>query len=332
MVVEMAYRQGCLMVSHSSLDSWPKRSLNIPFSSFFTRPIGEAVSVQFWDEEWLGTFKLADVYPRLYALESMKDCNIFDRLLKLSGHLSSAWNWRRSIRNVCYGKSSHLREYSRPDGARALLVPERYKTDALVSSWGCPKTKLRRKDEKRDIPLVSDEILGTQSREFGRTSSLRVVPVRLPEHSPERLPEISPAMFRWPFGYLRHHVPPVSCDQLLGLSYGLFFLHVRFVLLSFILFTFPFSLHHMSSGSQTVGDVVVPKFDMHVYTFVLTSDEVKNLVAEYAIPLDLHPCFPPSGLTMNRLSADKIDAMPWRHQDSSVADPAPISVRAEDIR
>ncbi|GJY50572.1 hypothetical protein Tco_0441419 [Tanacetum coccineum] len=62
----------------------------------------------------------------------------------------------------------------------------------------------------------------------------------------------------------------------------------------------------MSSGSQTVGDAVVPKFDMHVYTSVLTSDEVKSLVAEYAIPSDLHPCVPPSGLTMNRLPIDKI--------------------------
>nr|GEV18457.1 hypothetical protein [Tanacetum cinerariifolium] len=149
----------------------------------------------------------------------------------------------------------------------------------------------------------------------------------------------------------------------------------------------------MSFGSQTVGDAVILKFDMHVYTSVLTSDEVKNIVAEYAIPLDLHPCIPPSGLTMNRLSADKIciydqylelsgvrvsfstfllsvikhfcghwfsferrsgkrsqgkifnefctslkhwkdrfflidrraipDAMPWRHQDSSMTDPAP---------
>ncbi|GKB40474.1 RNA-directed DNA polymerase, eukaryota [Tanacetum coccineum] len=31
--------------------------------------------------------------------KSMKDCNVSDRLLKLSGHLSTAWNWRRSIRN-----------------------------------------------------------------------------------------------------------------------------------------------------------------------------------------------------------------------------------------
>ncbi|GKD51906.1 hypothetical protein Tco_1280882 [Tanacetum coccineum] len=153
----------------------------------------------------------------------------------------------------------------------------------------------------------------------------------------------------------------------------------------------------MSSGSQTVVDAVVLKFDMHVYTFVLTFDEVKNLVSEYAIPLDLHPCVPPYGLTMNRLPADKIGiydqylelsgvrvpfstfllgvikhfrvdisqlvplglnrvtmfeiycrsleidpsvnllscysgAMPWRHQDSSVADPALTGVRAEDIR
>ncbi|GKG55350.1 hypothetical protein Tco_0571990, partial [Tanacetum coccineum] len=27
-----------------------------------------------------------------------------------------------------------------------------YKTDALASSWGCPKTKLRREDEQKDIP------------------------------------------------------------------------------------------------------------------------------------------------------------------------------------
>nr|GFC35421.1 hypothetical protein [Tanacetum cinerariifolium] len=104
----------------------------------------------------------------------------------------------------------------------------------------------------------------------------------------------------------------------------------------------------MSFGSQSVGDAVVPKFDMHIYTLVLTADEVKSLVEEYVVPLDQHPCVPPSGLTMNRLSAGKIgvydqylemsgvkeisDAMPWRHHDSSVADPSPIRVRAEDNR
>nr|GEV32942.1 hypothetical protein [Tanacetum cinerariifolium] len=62
----------------------------------------------------------------------------------------------------------------------------------------------------------------------------------------------------------------------------------------------------MSSRSQNVGGAVILKFDMHVYTSILTFDEVKSLVAEYAIPLDLHPCVPPSGQTMNRLPVDKI--------------------------
>ncbi|GJU88216.1 hypothetical protein Tco_1300639 [Tanacetum coccineum] len=62
----------------------------------------------------------------------------------------------------------------------------------------------------------------------------------------------------------------------------------------------------MSSGSQTTSDAVISKFDIHVYTFFPTFDEVNNLFAEYVIPLDLHPCVPPSGQTMNRLPVDKI--------------------------
>ncbi|GKA56030.1 hypothetical protein Tco_0755102 [Tanacetum coccineum] len=49
---------------------------------------------------------------------------------------------------------------------------------------------------------VSDEILGTQSRESRRTSSLCVVPGYLPEALPENLSEMSSDD---PFGYLRRH-------------------------------------------------------------------------------------------------------------------------------
>nr|GEY80097.1 mono-/di-acylglycerol lipase, lipase, class 3 [Tanacetum cinerariifolium] len=135
---------------------------------------------------------------------------------------------------------------------------------------------------------VPDAILWTQSREFRR-----LAPVSLPEDLPEILSEIS---FGASFEHPRRHVPPVLCDQLL----------VRFVPLPFILLTFPFPPYYMSSRPQTADDAIVPKFDMHVYTFVLTPDEVTNLVAEYAIPSDLHPCVLPSDLTMNRLPVDKI--------------------------
>nr|GEY12934.1 hypothetical protein [Tanacetum cinerariifolium] len=47
--------------------------------------------------------------------------------------------------------------------------------------------------------------------------------------------------------------------------------------------------------------VVFPKFDMHVYTSELTSSELKAAVADYLIPMDLHPRLPPPGMTMDRL-------------------------------
>nr|GEV72906.1 hypothetical protein [Tanacetum cinerariifolium] len=165
---------------------------------------------------------------------------------------------------------------------------------------------------------VSDEILGTQSREFRRTSSLCVVLILLPEVSPEHLSEMSSGdlsaelvacmLFRYDFRKYHRNTfrrclpvafwvpssswPPVSCDQLL----------------------------------------------------------------EYAIPLDLHPCVPLSVLTMSRLSADKIGlnglAMfeiyyfsleinpsinlfcafyKINKQDSSVVDPPPTGIQTEDI-
>nr|GEZ11433.1 hypothetical protein [Tanacetum cinerariifolium] len=49
--------------------------------------------------------------------------------------------------------------------------------------------------------------------------------------------------------------------------------------------------------------VVLPKFDMHIYTSELTPLELKAVVSEYCIPLDLHPRLPHPGMTMNRLSS-----------------------------
>nr|GEV43640.1 putative reverse transcriptase domain-containing protein [Tanacetum cinerariifolium] len=47
--------------------------------------------------------------------------------------------------------------------------------------------------------------------------------------------------------------------------------------------------------------VVLPKFDIHIYTSELTSLELKKVVEEYCIPLDLHPRLPHPDMTMNRL-------------------------------
>nr|GEU66415.1 retrovirus-related Pol polyprotein from transposon TNT 1-94 [Tanacetum cinerariifolium] len=53
--------------------------------------------------------------------------------------------------------------------------------------------------------------------------------------------------------------------------------------------------------------VVLPKFDMHIYTSELTSSELETAIKEYYIPADLHPRLPPSGMTMNRLPSSLAD-------------------------
>ncbi|GKA88637.1 hypothetical protein Tco_0810401 [Tanacetum coccineum] len=94
--------------------------------------------------------------------------------------------------------------------ARALQVPEIYETNALASSWGCPKTKLRQHEVLSYIYYscqVSDEILGTQSHEFKRTSSLCVVLAYLSEALLENLSEM---LSDDPFGYLRRHTTAIN--------------------------------------------------------------------------------------------------------------------------
>ncbi|GJS20057.1 hypothetical protein Tco_0448689 [Tanacetum coccineum] len=84
---------------------------------------------------------------------------------------------------------------------------------------------------------------------------------------------------------------------------------------------------------------VLPKFNMHLYQSSVTKTHVKWLVKCYKIPEDLHPRVVPEGMTMDAIPYDSIGlylkemkdrrattiAMPWRHHDSSVADPFPKS-------
>ncbi|GJW49527.1 hypothetical protein Tco_0090878 [Tanacetum coccineum] len=62
----------------------------------------------------------------------------------------------------------------------------------------------------------------------------------------------------------------------------------------------------MSEESGVVDVVVVPKFDMQCHESLMTAKDVKNLVRKYNVPLDLHPCAPTEGWTMDQLPEDHI--------------------------
>ncbi|GJW13785.1 hypothetical protein Tco_0017918 [Tanacetum coccineum] len=50
---------------------------------------------------------------------------------------------------------------------------------------------------------------------------------------------------------------------------------------------------HGEMAPESSHAVVLPKFDMHIYTLILTSGELKYAIVEYCIPGDLHLRLPP---------------------------------------
>ncbi|GJR56643.1 hypothetical protein Tco_1407164 [Tanacetum coccineum] len=51
---------------------------------------------------------------------------------------------------------------------------------------------------------------------------------------------------------------------------------------------------------------IVPKFDMPYHVFTMSPKDVKSLAKQYSIPLDLHPCAPVKGWTMDKLLEEVI--------------------------
>ena len=61
---------------------------------------------------------------------------------------------------------------------------------------------------------------------------------------------------------------------------------------------------NVASSSGAVE--VIPKFDMHIYTSVMSEGDVREAARVYGIPEDLHPRLPPPGMTMERVPRNAI--------------------------
>nr|GEV91762.1 RNA-directed DNA polymerase, eukaryota, reverse transcriptase zinc-binding domain protein [Tanacetum cinerariifolium] len=162
-------------------------SLNISFSSFFTRSIGEGVLVKFWDEEWLGTFKLADVYPRLYALQEKEEMESLASLLE-GMELKSGpdgWCWslesseKFSVNSLRVKLDEKILSFSHEKTRWNFLVPK--KVNILV--WRANKDSLaaRCNLDKRSIDLhsilcpMSEEDVESLDHLMGRCSWSRSI-------------------------------------------------------------------------------------------------------------------------------------------------------------
>ncbi|GJU66505.1 hypothetical protein Tco_1252764 [Tanacetum coccineum] len=62
----------------------------------------------------------------------------------------------------------------------------------------------------------------------------------------------------------------------------------------------------MVKESCSAEVVVVPKFDMQCHESLMTAKDVKSLARKYNVPLDLHPCAPTEGWTMDKFPEEVI--------------------------
>ncbi|PWA41264.1 RNA-directed DNA polymerase, eukaryota, Reverse transcriptase zinc-binding domain protein [Artemisia annua] len=91
----------------------------------------------------------------------MKDCNISDRLFKVNGHISSAWNWRRSIRDG--------REKEEMESLVCLIQGVELKSGPDGWSWALESSG---KFSVKSLLVKSDEKILTLSHEKTRWNPL----------------------------------------------------------------------------------------------------------------------------------------------------------------
>lgn len=78
-------------------------NIGISFSNSFMKKLGDGSNTNFWDDIWCEAGRhLMDLFPRLYALESKKDCKVSERWVFSNGMWGGIWAWRSPPR----GRSS----------------------------------------------------------------------------------------------------------------------------------------------------------------------------------------------------------------------------------
>ncbi|GKA89082.1 hypothetical protein Tco_0810894 [Tanacetum coccineum] len=88
---------GSTIVTRQPLSPWwPISNLNSSLSSvgvnlnlLLTRKVGTGSSIAFWHDNWIGPSDLKSLYPRLFALETNKECRISDRCFTPPTHKTS---------------------------------------------------------------------------------------------------------------------------------------------------------------------------------------------------------------------------------------------------
>ncbi|PNX58821.1 receptor-like kinase, partial [Trifolium pratense] len=67
------------------------------FPSNVNSVLGNGLSIQFWQEKWIGGAPLCFVYPQLYRLERYKEIMVADRGIWNDGQWRWQWDWLEEL-------------------------------------------------------------------------------------------------------------------------------------------------------------------------------------------------------------------------------------------
>nr|GEZ19777.1 RNA-directed DNA polymerase, eukaryota, reverse transcriptase zinc-binding domain protein [Tanacetum cinerariifolium] len=88
--------RGCKKVVWASILSAGSviNNMGIPLNSSFIRKVGNGESILFYKERWLDAGPiLMECFPRLYALESIKDYSLRDQCARADNEWRCSWEW-----------------------------------------------------------------------------------------------------------------------------------------------------------------------------------------------------------------------------------------------
>ncbi|KAD5961433.1 hypothetical protein E3N88_12906 [Mikania micrantha] len=65
------------------------------------KQVGDGNNTMFWKHAWFGFLPFKILFPNLFALESIRNCKVAQRIHKsLDGSITFTWDWKRSINDV----------------------------------------------------------------------------------------------------------------------------------------------------------------------------------------------------------------------------------------
>ncbi|XP_071686935.1 uncharacterized protein [Rutidosis leptorrhynchoides] len=134
--------------------------LGIPFSSSFSRSIGDGANTSFWDDIWNGNLCFKNRFNRLYRLEINKDASVKD---KLGGNFDGSeicWTW---VREPSGRTAAEFSEFRRLLQSTSL---DRDKSDG----WQWSLDSIKGYSVKKMSTLIDGSIL---ARENSTTETLR---------------------------------------------------------------------------------------------------------------------------------------------------------------